>query len=503
MRRARALLFSALIGVAGLTAALPDTAGAESSLVVASWMDLKTLDPPRTRTGAEYNYLMLVYNGLTAIGRNLAVEPDLATKWDVSPDLKTWTFHLRRGVKFHNGKEFEAADVIHTVSRIVDPKVGSPLRGGFSIIDKMDAVDKYTLRFTLKEPYGELAAIFGDYQARIVPAGMGDELAKTPVGTGPFRFVEFKPEDRLVVEKNPGYWEPGLPKLDRVTFRLIPERATAVAALKSSEVHIVWSVTAEQQQSLKGSDTAAVDTTTSATWIGLIMHNGQPPFNDVRVRQAFFALLDKPAIAELATMGNAVATHSPIPPGHPFYRGDIPIPKPDVARARQLLKDAGLAGGTELKLYFPARDTEVQRAGVTIRDLVKAAGVKIELEGVPADKFYAEVEGKVPLALTTFYGRAVPDAMLYHWYHSNGSWNQSLWHYSNKKMDDLLTRARQTTNAGQQKELYGEVQKIVVEEGPGVVLYVKTHANGVHKTVKGFKSHPRMWIDLKNVTLGN
>src|SRR5262249_13688479 len=141
-----------------------------------------------------------------------------------------------------------------------------------------------------------------------------DELGKSPVGTGPFKFVEFKPEDRVVLEKNPNYWEPGLPKLDKVTFRIIPERATAVAALKSGEVHLVWAASAEQQQSLKGSDVATVDMTPSATWIGLIMHNGQPPFNDVRVRQAFFNLLDKPAIAELATLGNAVATHSPIPP---------------------------------------------------------------------------------------------------------------------------------------------------------------------------------------------
>ncbi|HEV8308966.1 MAG TPA: ABC transporter substrate-binding protein [Methylomirabilota bacterium] len=505
MWRRGAYVFGALIGVMVLFgAALPDPAAAESNLVVGVWMDLKTLDPPRMKTGAEYNYAMLVFNGLTAIGRNMTVEPDLATKWDVSPDLKTWTFQLRRGVKFHNGKELDAGDVIHTVNRILDPKVGSPLRGGFGIVDRMEAVDKYTLRFTLKEPYGELAAIFADYQARILPAGVGDEqLAKSPVGTGPFKFVEFKPEDRVVLEKNPNYWEPGLPKLDKVTFRIIPERATAVAALKSSEVHLVWAASAEQQQSLKGSDTAAVDMTTSATWIGLIMHNGQPPFNDVRVRQAFFHLLDKPAIAELATLGNAVATHSPIPPGHPFYRSDIPIPKPDPAKARQLLKEAGITSGPDLKLYYAARDTEAQRAAVTIRDQVKAAGVKIDLEGVPADKFYAEVEGKVPLAITTFYGRAVPDAMLYHWYHSNGSWNQNLWHYSNKRMDDLLTRARQTTNTGQQKELYGEVQKIVVDEGPGAVLYVKTHANGVHKLVKGFKSHPRMWLDVKSVTLGN
>jgi peptide/nickel transport system substrate-binding protein len=504
MRIRGAFRLGALVAVVGLLgAALPGPADAQSNLVVTLPFDLKTLDPPRMKTGSEYNLAMLVFSGLTALGRNMTVEPELATRWDVSPDLKTWTFHLRRGVKFHNGKELEAADVIHTVNRILDPKMGSPLRGGFGVIEKMDAVDKYTVRFNLREPYGELGAIFGDYQARIVPAGMSDELARSPVGTGPFRFVEYKPEDRLVLEKNPAYWEPGLPKLDRVTFRIIPERATQVAALKSGEVHVVWSASAEQQQSIRGSDVASVDATTSATWTGLIMHNGQPPFNDVRVRQAFFHLLDKAAIAELATLGNAVPTHSPIPPGHPFYRADIPIAKPDLAKARQLLKEAGFARGLEIKLHHAAKDPQVQRVGVTIREQVKAAGVKIDLESVPGDKFYSEVEGKVPLAITIFYGRAVPDAMLYHWYHSKGTWNQNLWHYSNPKMDDLLTRARQTTNAAQQKELYGEVQRILVEEGPGAVIYVATHANLLSKHVKGFKSHPRMWVDVKNVTLGS
>ena len=109
----------------------------------------------------------------------------------------------------------------------------------------------------------------------------------------------------------------------------------------------------------------------------------------------------------------------------------------------------------------------------------------------------------MPLAITIFYGRAVPDAMLYHWYHSKGSWNQNLWHYSNPTMDELLTRARQTTNAAQQKELYGEVQRIIVQEGPGAVIYVATHANLVSRQVKGFKSHPRMWVDIKNATVGN
>ena len=154
------------------------------TLKLAVGSNLNTLDPAKTKIGEEYIVNFLVFSGLTEIGRDGHVKPDLAERWTVSDDLKTWTFYLRKGVKFHHGREFDAQDVITTVQRIQDKATGSVTRVNFELIDKMEALDPYTVRFTLKAPYAGLADIFSDRQARIVPRDKLDTLARAPLRHG-------------------------------------------------------------------------------------------------------------------------------------------------------------------------------------------------------------------------------------------------------------------------------------------------------------------------------
>src|SRR5258706_10166559 len=155
---------------------------AAGTLKLAVGSNLNTLDPAKTKIGEEYIVNFLVFSGLTEIDRDGRVKPDLAERWTVSDDLKTWTFYLRKGVKFHHGREFDAQDVITTVARIQDKATGSVTRVNFELIDKMEALDPYTVRFTLKAPYAGLADIFSDRQARIVPRDKLDTLARAPSG---------------------------------------------------------------------------------------------------------------------------------------------------------------------------------------------------------------------------------------------------------------------------------------------------------------------------------
>jgi peptide/nickel transport system substrate-binding protein len=367
-------------------------------------------------------------------------------------------------------------------------------------VDKIEVPDRYTVRFTLKQPYAGFDALLADYQARISPREAAKDLSTKPIGTGPFKFVEFVPNDRLVVERNPDYWRPGEPKLDKIVYRIIPEYASAVAALENGDVQVVWSLPPEEIDKLKSSKTAHADEVTAGTWYAYVMRNDIPPFNDVKVRQAFFKLMDEAAIADIASLGHGVATHSPIPPGHPAYNSEIPIAKADVEGAKKLLAEAGHPDGMKVVLWMP-KEPVYERFAVALRDQAKAAGVDVELRSVPTDQFFADKEGKEPFTVTNFYGRPTPDTMVYSWFHSKGSWNQNLWKGNDPEIDQLLDKARETKSPEEQAALYKQFQAILEERGPAAVVFVSNHADGVHNSVLNFHASPRLWIDFRQVDL--
>ena len=478
----------------------PLRAQQKSRLNVALSSSLNNLDPARMTIGPEYTYSNLVFNGLSYIDREMKVRPDLAESWRSNDELTIWDFALRKGVKFHNGKEMTAADVVWTFERILDPKTASRMRGNLSIVSKIEAPEPYVVRITLKTGYADLPAVLADYHGRILPAGYEDQ-SKSPIGTGPFKFVEFVPGDRLLVAKNPDYWEPGLPKVDEVMLRIIPESASSTASLEAGDIHIVADIRAEQVRRLQSSRNAKVDTVPSGFWVSLVMRNSVPPFDDIRVRRALTMLIDKPEMTLISALGQGTPTQTPIPPSHPFYIRDMPIPKPDPEGARALLKEAGHGNGLNLTLWFPNSDTEAERMGVAFRDQAKKAGVNVELMGVPADKFYGEIEGKQPFTTTNFFGRPTPDTMLYAWFHSAGSWNQNLWNYKSSELDRLLEEGRQLKSEDARKDVYQKVQKLLLADMPSPVIYVKNHSNAYRNNVSGFKSTPRIWLELKEVAV--
>lgn len=489
-------------GIAAVAAATPRARSAEPSVIrVAFPAAIATLDPQKMRIGGlDYNYANAVFNRLTRQISLGQVLPDLATSWEPSEDLKTWTFHLRPGVKFHNGKPFEAADVVFTYKRLLDPSVGSVLRASLSAISKVEAIDPHTVKFTLSIPYTDIPAVAAAYQATIVSESMMDTLTTKPIGTGPFRFVSYEPDDQMVLEKNPDYFVPGQPKIDRAVFRIIPEYTTAVAGLQSGAVDIVYDLPPEQQDVLKASHTCHVDAVPSGHWQGIIFNNAFKPYDDPRVREALIKLVDKQKFTDIATFGYGTPTVSPIPPTHPYFRKDLLLPA-DIPGARKLLAEAGLGNGFPILMYVPESNPNEERIANAFRDVAKEVGITVTLQMEPPDKFYAEMEGKVPFSDDGFYGRATPDLMTYAWYHTGGSWNDTLWHYSNPEMDKVLDTARSTLDKTVQAKMYGIMQEIVAKNGPGCVIYVENFACGVSNKVQGFKSSPLMWVDLRNASI--
>src|SRR6516162_3639236 len=480
----------------------PALAAEPSAMRAAFAIQPATLDPQKMRVGGvDYNYVYNCFSRLTAQDPKLQVQPDLATSWDATEDLKTWTFHLRPGVKFHNGKALDAADVVFTFKRILDKEVGSVLRVNFSIVDSIEAVDPLTVKFNLLIPYAELPAAVAAYQAAIVSESLVDTLTTHPIGTGPFRFVEYRPGDQLVMERNPDYFLPSVPILDRVVIRIIPEFTTAVAALESGAVDAVYDLPPEQVDNLKHSTVAHVDEVQAGRWQGIIWNCEMKPFDDPRVRRAFNKLIDKQAIAEIAMFGHATPTLTPIPPFHPSFRKDIPIGGADIAGAKKLLAEAAIPEGFTLEMYVPGSNPPRERLATAFRDAAKQAGINVQLRIAPPDKFFAEMEGKVPFAADGFYGRATPDLMVYPWYHSTGSWNNTLWHYKNPEVDKVLDAARTTADKNEQAKLYGRFQEMVLDDSPGSVIYVQNFACGISNKVQNLLISPLMLMDFSKTAL--
>ena len=211
---------------------------------------LNTLDPMMVTTGDEYIYANLVFNGLARMREDLVVEPDLAESWSFSDDLKRWTFRLRRGVKFHDGQEMVADDVVASFRRLLDPAGTSPVRSQYDMVESVSAPDAATVVFQLTIPYGGLADILTDRQVKIVPRSATAQLATQPIGTGPFKFVSYTAGDRLVLARHPGYFESGLPKVDGVELRIIPEMSVKIAALQAGDIEVLWDLPLEQVKPL-------------------------------------------------------------------------------------------------------------------------------------------------------------------------------------------------------------------------------------------------------------
>lgn len=472
---------------------------AAGTLTAAVGSDLNTLDPHKAKIGEEYIVLYMVYNGLTVLDRQMRAQPDLAEKWEKSDDLKTWTFHLRKGVKFHDGRELEASDVVANMERIADKATASVARVNLLVVDKVEAVDKYTVRFTLKVPYSTFAELLGERQVKIIPKDKFDTAAKNPIGTGPFTFKSWTPSDKVEVVKNPGYFG-GASALDMVVIKIMKEEAARVAALEAGQVDLLWAAPLESIEKLKKNADITVDSVPTSSWDALVMNGTHKPFDDIRVRQAVALAIDKAQLVEFSLYGHGTPTHSPIPPVSPYFNKSIPI-KTDIPKAKKLLAEAGLPNGFSVTLYVPAGRPTRERYGVAAQQMLKEIGVKAEIQRVPWDKFVADIEGKEAFYVDGFFSRPTIDTATYPWYHSSGSWNTTLWNYKNPEMDKVLDAARGAKTEAELAKILERFQEIAVNDSPGVVGFVWNHICAYRKKVKGFSSHPMMWLDVRGVTV--
>jgi peptide/nickel transport system substrate-binding protein len=402
-------------------------------------------------------------------------------------------------VKFHHGKEFKAEDVLFTMNRIRDPEADNPNSALLVSVVDIVAVDDYTVRFDLNGPNGFFLDAFSIYPMHILPADVDvDRLTLEAFGTGPFTLEEWLPGERATMVKNPDYWEEGRPYLDEIVFVGISEPATRAEALKSGDVDVVYLLETQSVQGIEDHPDTKVVSVASAGHYGIDMDNSRPPFDNKLVRKAFQAATDRELINQATTLGLGSITYD-----HPFPSNDSRFAPQyaveyDPELAKSLLEQAGYPDGIDIILHTGDVAPGMIEMAVAFQESAAPAGIRVEVKKHPPDSFWSEVFMQNPLVIIQWAPRPSMDVILTQKYHSDSAWNSM--RYYNDTLDGLIARAKGET-LEQQKETYGEIQRILADDVPGLVIANQPLIYGVRNYVQDAGPTPVRARTLRNAWL--
>ena len=466
--------------------------------------DPTSLDPQKTSLTALFHVTEHIYSQLVRLKPDLTVEPDLAEKWDISPDGKIYTFTLRKGVKFHSGKPLTSADVKYTFARLVDPATASPNASVLSSVESVTAPDDNTVVITLKKADASfLTNLTGPSTVIINQEAVekNGDLTKTADGTGPFKFKEYVPNTRVVLERNPDYWEAGKPYLDGIEMTIASDDTARTAAVRTGTVDFIEYAPLKDIPSLKSDSSLALagDQNTNIRFIGLNVT--RKPFSDLRVRQAIAAVTDRDAVLGPAVFGFGTSTLEIFPPGYWAGLGTKPGTA-DVAKAKQLMADAGYADGFNTTILSWSQYSFLSNAAVVVQDQLKQIGINADVnleENAAFIKDYLDNNFDLTVSGTSAY---VDPNDIYLRNFGTGQASNAV-RYSNPKADDLIAQGVATTDPEARKKIYQQLQQLLLDDVPWVNLYIANQFEAMKTYVKGYTHIPTgtnytlkdVWLD--------
>ncbi len=470
------------------------------TLTMAMVVDSRSLDPHLATGVSDLAINQSTYDNLVMIQPDLSIKPELATSWETNDDLTSYTFHLRRGVKFHHGKDFKAEDVLFSFNRVLDPELDAPTRPIFEVIDDMVALDDYTVRFDLVSPNSFFPTTLANYGGRILPADVDvSRLALEEFGTGPFMIEEHLPGERTVMVRNPDYWEEGKPYLDELVFQLIAEAATRAEVLKSGDVDLVYQLEPQSISSIEANRDTVVLEVASLSIIAMDMDILVEPFDNKLVRKAMQAATDREAILQAALLGRGnIANDHPVHPNDPLFAPQHEPPDYDPDLARSLLEQAGYPDGIDIILHTGDVGPGMIEMAVAFKESAAPAGIRVEVQRESPDRYWDEVWGVKPFTSVYWWGEPTPDSALSLQYHSESAWNAP--NYVNQTLDDLLVQAR-GEKFEDQKATYGEIQRILIDDVPRIVVGFQPLMFGARNNVRGAVPHPLNWAIFNDAWL--
>lgn len=469
------------IGLAGLSAfslAMPKPAfAADGGTLRAAMGASGPSEPIDPVAGLSSQTLAFVcFDRLTWVTPEGRVVPELATRWEHNADNTQWTFHLRTDVTFHDGKPLTANDVVRTFRRMLNPKLGSQAYRFFSIAldaDGVTAADEHTIHFTCKAPFWNLPSAASDSHASIVQETAPlDELVPKPVGTGPFVLQEWAPGDHLFATKNPRYWRNGYPKLDAIRVFQVSDVPQRVAGLISNQFDLILDLNPVAIQQLKGNSRFAIASTPSGNCININMVADKKPFNDNRVREALKLACDRNKLVQSVFLGEAKpGSDQPISPATPIW-GRIPVPPYNIARAKQLLAEAGYPSGLDLTLTTSTIAAGAVDTAVAYQQYAAAAGIRVQLNQVPASGYYYNLDqGKWDFFVEPWNMR--PDEFLFFIEYAPRGNVSPPTHWTPPEFTQLLASARAATEDRDRLTKFAALERFVKDQGPSIVpVYV-------------------------------
>jgi peptide/nickel transport system substrate-binding protein len=495
----------ALVVLVGLLASAPaaDAQVRGGTLRVGMDADNTTMDPHRSTAAVDRQVYNNVYGKLLDIDVKFGLVPQLAQSWEIRNAGLTYVFKLRQGVKFHDGSDFTAEIVKWNFERMRDPALASPRRSEIAPVKDVKVVDSHTVEITLSAPFAPFLSVLTDRAGMMVSRAavekFKDDFARNPVGTGPFRFVEWVKDDHLTLRRFDGYWEPGLPHLDEVVYRPIPDSSVRFTAIRTGQVDVMHQIAPKDVAAAKAERGLKVSEIPSLWWQGIHLNNQVAPFTSKALRQAMWYAVDRTVIQRVVYYGQGAVAWSPFPPSMWAQDRDFADWRRDVAKAKARLAEGGMPNGFAFTVKGWNQPTQVQELQI-VQVQLKDIGVDMKIELLEFGKLLADLNGHNFVALRIGWsGRPDPDGNAHVFLHSKGGLNRV--RYNNPKMDELLDQARAESDQGKRTGLYAQVTRLAAEDAPYVWLHHDAEVKVWANAVKGFEHVSDGMIRLKGVWL--
>lgn len=482
-----------------------------NSITVAVNANFVTLDPHNATDTLSISGYRTMYQGLLGFDQDMQVVPVLAESYNVSDDAKEYTFTLKENIRFHDGTVFDADAVKANFDRVLDPDKNVRMARSFSSIESVEVVDAKTVKLTLSQPYSALLNKVAMLMM-ISPQALeqhGDNIGQNPVGTGPFKYKEWVQGDRMTIEKYDEYWEEGLPKVDSITFKPVPENGSRVAMLKTGEADFVYPMPTEQVEQTDGQNGIVVEKTPSTIARYITMNTMMKPFDDVRVRQAINYAIDKEAYIKVVKSGFAEVLDSTMSSKTQFYSKQEPYTG-NIEKAKELLKEAGYEDGFEAEIWGSS-DSETIKGMQFVEQQLALIGIKLDVKPMEEGTLSNEInsaqtpeEAKVQMWYVSWSpSSADADAATRPLFASsmfppNGS---NTAYYKNDTVDGMIDQANQMSDAEEQKSVYADIQEQIYKDAPWVFLAVDQIVSGKKNYLEGVRVYPDGSINVREAEI--
>jgi peptide/nickel transport system substrate-binding protein len=465
--------------------------------------DNTTMDPHRSTAAVDRQVYNNVYGKLVDIDAKFGIVPQLAQSWEIKNGGQTYVFKLRRGVKFHDGTDFDAEIVKWNFDRMRDPALASPRRSEIAPVKDVKVVDSHTVEITLSTPFTPFLSVLSDRAGMMVSRAavekLKEDFARHPVGTGPFQFGEWVKDDHLTLKRFDGYWDKGLPYLDEIVYRPIPDSSVRFTAMRTGQIDFMHQIHPKDIAAAKAERNLKVSELPSLWWQGVHLNNQVAPFNSRPLRQALWYAADRDVIQRVVYFGSGTPAWSPFPPSMWAQDRDFTDWRRDIKKAKAKLAEGGMPDGFAFTVKGWNQPTHTQELQV-LQAQFKEIGVDMKIELLEFGKVLADLNAHNFVALRIGWsGRPDPDGNAHLFLHSKGGLNRV--RYSNPKMDELLDQARMESDQGKRKALYAQVTRLAAEDAPYLWLHHDAEVKVWADRVKGFDHISDGMIRVKGVWL--